>query len=379
MPVKTKPLAWATWESPDRVAVRPDMKNETGDTLPRLLLIPLANGALKITATRRPLTMLSVAAGTARAMHTWIDSALVSEPEVKLGQVAQVLSKRLRLAGHRYIGGGTFENLPVETAVAMLTGIRDIAELPPKPAQPVIPTFLRKETSMPSPSAHPIHRPADDGLIPVLAGEIGGVPCNVCDARTLHAFLEVGKDFTTWIKDRIEKYGFLENQDFALLSQNCEQPTDRFSPNLGKTPKGGRPTSDYHLALDMAKELSMVENNEKGRQARRYFIECERRAQGALAGNSGTELPPMIDEAIEFRTWRLADEYRSTTMSLLGEPTTSDQEVLWDMSYRVKKHARTNLTKHAMQLLTGKMDVQAISAWILAWKPEVAERDRRLY
>lgn len=45
--------------------------------------------------------------------------------------------------------------------------------------------------------------------------------------------------------------------------------------------RGGnkKETTDYHLTLDMAKELSMVENNEQGRAARRYFIECERRAQ----------------------------------------------------------------------------------------------------
>ncbi|EJT2952862.1 antA/AntB antirepressor family protein, partial [Campylobacter coli] len=39
----------------------------------------------------------------------------------------------------------------------------------------------------------------------------------------------------------------------------------------------GRPRKEYYVTLDMAKELCMVENNEKGRQARRYFIECEKR------------------------------------------------------------------------------------------------------
>lgn len=83
-------------------------------------------------------------------------------------------------------------------------------------------------------------------------------------ARDLHEFLEVGKDFSTWIQDRIEKYGFVEGQDF--------------SPILGKS-SGGRPTREYFISLDMAKELSMVENNARGRQARRYFIEVEKRAR----------------------------------------------------------------------------------------------------
>lgn len=85
-------------------------------------------------------------------------------------------------------------------------------------------------------------------------------------ARELHQFLEVGKDFTTWIKGRIEKYGFIENVDFTVISS--------FPQNGGK---GGRPKEEYIIKIDMAKELAMVENNDKGRQARRYFIECEKK------------------------------------------------------------------------------------------------------
>jgi len=70
------------------------------------------------------------------------------------------------------------------------------------------------------------------------------------DARTLHKELGVGKDFTTWIKGRISKYEFVENEDF------------KFSPKVGKTSKqGGRPSDDYSLTLDMAKELLMIEND----------------------------------------------------------------------------------------------------------------------
>ena len=81
-------------------------------------------------------------------------------------------------------------------------------------------------------------------------------------ARELHEFLESKQEFTNWFKNRIEKYGFLENEDFMTI--------------LSKS--GGRPQTNYILKLDMAKELSMVEANEKGSQARRYFIECEKKA-----------------------------------------------------------------------------------------------------
>lgn len=83
-------------------------------------------------------------------------------------------------------------------------------------------------------------------------------------ARELHEFLEVKKDFTDWFKYRVAQYGFEENLDFT--------------PILGKS-TGGRPSKDFAIKIEIAKELSMVENNEKGKQARKYFIECEKIAK----------------------------------------------------------------------------------------------------
>lgn len=86
----------------------------------------------------------------------------------------------------------------------------------------------------------------------------------VVDARELCGFLDVGRDFTSWIKGRIEKYSFIENEDFIIT--------------LTKTGERQNVTRhDYILKLDMAKELAMVENNDQGRKARRYFIEVEKR------------------------------------------------------------------------------------------------------
>ena len=93
-------------------------------------------------------------------------------------------------------------------------------------------------------------------------------------ARELHQFLENKRQFTDWIKQRIEQYWFVENQDFEVIH------------NFEKNPDGGRPTTEYALSIDMAKELSMVENNEKGRMARKYFIECEKKAT----------VQPMLDD-----------------------------------------------------------------------------------
>lgn len=84
--------------------------------------------------------------------------------------------------------------------------------------------------------------------------------------RDLYKFLEVQSRYTTWIARLIEKYGFVAGQDFV--------------PKMGES-SGGRPSENHVLTMDMAKEISMVQNNDKGRQARQYFIECERRAKQA--------------------------------------------------------------------------------------------------
>lgn len=111
-------------------------------------------------------------------------------------------------------------------------------------------------------------------LVRVFDGQIGGALAQVCDGRELHAFLKNGKQFSDWIKQRITQYGFEENTDFSIVSVKSE--TIRKYANGER--KGVSKVTDYHLTLDMAKELSMVENNEQGRKARRYFIDCEKRA-----------------------------------------------------------------------------------------------------
>lgn len=98
----------------------------------------------------------------------------------------------------------------------------------------------------------------------------------VVSARELHQFLESKQQFADWIKNRIKDYGFVEGQDFEVFQ------------NFMKNSEGGRPTTEYALSLDMAKELSMVERNEKGKLARLYFIEMEKKAishqQTAIGG-----------------------------------------------------------------------------------------------
>lgn len=117
-------------------------------------------------------------------------------------------------------------------------------------------------------------------FITVFHGDIDQTTEMLCNARDLHKFLNVGRDFNTWIKDRIKQYGFIKNQDFILVRQNGGAKHKTTAPQNGgaKTGRGGHNKIDYHITLDMAKELAMIENNEQGRKVRRYFIQMEKQA-----------------------------------------------------------------------------------------------------
>lgn len=79
-------------------------------------------------------------------------------------------------------------------------------------------------------------------------------------ARDLYDFLEVKTAYKDWFP-RMCEYGFTEGEDFcSFLSEST----------------GGRPATDAQLTIDMAKEICMLQRNEKGKQARQYFLQLER-------------------------------------------------------------------------------------------------------
>lgn len=107
----------------------------------------------------------------------------------------------------------------------------------------------------------------------------------VASLRDLHEFLQVAGDFTSWAKKMFE-YGFTENQDFAEVFMNSDE-----------NPLGGRPRRDWAVTLDMAKEVSMIQRTERGKQARQYFIEVEKQARPALPRTYAEALRELADTA----------------------------------------------------------------------------------
>lgn len=91
---------------------------------------------------------------------------------------------------------------------------------------------------------------------------------NALDARDLHEWLGIKHQFRDWIKNSIRDYGFKEKEDFRYF----------FSESTG-----GRPKKEYAITINMAKELSMLAKSTRGKQARKYFIKCEKIAKETYA------------------------------------------------------------------------------------------------
>ena len=141
-------------------------------------------------------------------------------------------------------------------------------------------------------------------LIKLQPQTINNEPVEAVNARELHSFLESKQDFSTWIKNRIEKYEFVENADY-LLHKFMEQ-----------TPSGAKHKIDYYVSVSMAKELAMVENNEKGRQARKYFIECEKKLKEQVVSQPTQPIGELEDK---MRVWAFVIE--QTTLAPVAKET----------------------------------------------------------
>ena len=101
-----------------------------------------------------------------------------------------------------------------------------------------------------------------DSLIQITKSIINNTELNSVNAREIYDYLGLAKgQFSRWIKTAIEKYDFIQNEDFLSIDTDVEG------------------VKDYIVTLDMAKELCMVSNTEKGKEARKYFIEFEKQGK----------------------------------------------------------------------------------------------------
>jgi|GEM_PF-4049250 len=102
-------------------------------------------------------------------------------------------------------------------------------------------------------------------IIKITENKIGLEKVNCVNSRELYEFLGVKRQYADWIKEAIIKYDFIENEDY-LIHKNVKKLNDGVC----------RPSIDYIVTLDMAKELAMLSNTKKGKETRKYFIACEK-------------------------------------------------------------------------------------------------------
>lgn len=126
------------------------------------------------------------------------------------------------------------------------------------------------------------------------------------NARDLHAFLKVGKDFSTWIKNRIEMAGFVENEDFEVVESLS-------SPNLGSSKARPQRTKEYLLTMDMAKWIALSANNARGYEARHYFIAWENKMREAYT-KLQQQVLDMSDPLVTARLYIEAEEARRAAL-----------------------------------------------------------------
>ena len=102
----------------------------------------------------------------------------------------------------------------------------------------------------------------ENEIVPVYETEKG---IKVVNGRELYTVLESKQDFSTWVKRRLLECDAEENEDFELLHNSVEQVS------------GTKYRIEYIIKLDTAKEMAMLERNEKGKQVRKYFIAAEKK------------------------------------------------------------------------------------------------------
>ncbi len=178
-----------------------------------------------------------------------------------------------------------------------------------------------------------------------------GAEINSANAREIFYYLNSLQDYSNWIKNRINQYDFIENQDYIIELVYTK----------------GRPRKEYYVTLDMAKELCMVENNEKGRQARRYFIECEKR------------LKNLEQEKIQKLAFRQSLGYKSQLKQQKEHYENKIKALQYDLEHKKELSFKRKLSKEELlelrKILAKDYDMVCIKEWEMSLFAEKIGKD----
>lgn len=192
------------------------------------------------------------------------------------------------------------------------------------------------------------------------------------DARALHAKLEVGKDFSSWIKAQIQRTRLVEFKDYLKLTQKGELSTT------------GQTVIDYFLSVEASKHIAMMSGTDKGFEVRDYFLECERRALSALPAFA---LPDFTNPAAAARAWadameasqtlaierdhaiatkaHIGDKRQATAMATASHLKRENNKLKDELGFNTR-HATVIAVEGASGKKFGKQDWRPLKAWCKA-------------
>lgn len=186
-------------------------------------------------------------------------------------------------------------------------------------------------------------------LVKITQAKFGTDEVNAVNARDLHKALNSKKDFSSWIKARIEKLGLVESRDYGVFTQ------------MGENLLGGRPAKEYVVTIDIAKHLAMIEMTDKGRQVREYFIECEKKLRKH-------QLPQTYAEALmelalaekEKERLALENQTKQKTIDLLTH--TNKTYTITEIAKELNMSSAIRLNRKLAEL---KVQYQVNGTWVM--------------
>lgn len=351
-------LLWHAWDTPDRIASSPDIKNLTGDGVPRLLIMPFANGYLKFSATRRPHYLIYATHAAAKKRKTRILSILVSEPKHGLPRVCDILSKRLQLDGFRNTGGYTFEATSVGQVIAVLRSLYPgLASLPPAPEaiDPIIPGNAKENHAMPE---H--HDLPKDGVSLAIAGTAIRK-----DLEGRYCLNDLHKAAGGLSKDRPSKWLDADTTQKLVAELDAEKPASQQNQSL-KVHKGGDGWQGTFVVKELVYAYAMWISPKFHLAVIRAFDAMMMGEMRHLEQAQSAHVPTEIDRAIDARAWRLAEQERQRIMRLLGRRQEHEGAV-WDLAYLMRESFREELYQTVRKMRHNPSNM--VLAHVTTWKP----------
>ena len=188
-------------------------------------------------------------------------------------------------------------------------------------------------------------------LIKIENKEVGNETIQTTSARELHKFLEVTERFSSWMERQFQ-YGFEEGVDYL----GCKVFNTQANQEL----------QDYYLSLDCAKEIAMLQKSDKGREARKYFIECEKQLKSSMPTDPLLMIAHMAQQAYEAKLLTQQVAHRQDSMEQTLKEVQAKQEALTDSSNFFSVLAFANL--HDIGLTNGKLSALSRKAGKLSEK-----------